>query len=195
MYILNDLFCDHALLSPTTICGLHCGMGVLDCALCQAYNVCVIMASCERCPQGGAEERIACPRGEGEAPAMGSIKRGRVRHPATGYKRALSTSWKIAARRLPPRPSDGGQMAKIQRFVKEPNQHECFCYCTNGSSFPFSCQCPREDLREAMEVLRAALHPSVAHRPGAHGLRPAVPSRGAGVAGRHLSAVSGLDPL
>src|SRR5207247_1492003 len=61
LYILNDLFCDHALLSPTTICGLHCGMGVLDCALCQAYNVCVIMASCERCPQGGAEERRACP--------------------------------------------------------------------------------------------------------------------------------------
>ena len=96
---------------------------------------------------------------------------------------------------FPPRPSDGVQMANIQRFVKEPNPQECFCYCTNGSSFPFSCQCPREDLREAMEVLRAALHPSVAHRPGAHGLRPAVPSRGAGVAGRHLSAVSGLDPL
>src|SRR4051812_15426012 len=102
MYNEIHLFCDHALLSPTTICGLHCGMGVLDCALCQAYNVCVIMASCERCPQGGAEERLACPRGAGEAPAMGSIKRGRVRHPATGYKRALSPSWKIAARRLPP---------------------------------------------------------------------------------------------
>jgi hypothetical protein len=82
----NDLFCDHALLSPTNICGLHCGMGVIDCVSCQAYNVCVIMASCERCPHGGAEERIACPRGEGEAPAMGSIQRGRVRPTATGYK-------------------------------------------------------------------------------------------------------------
>jgi hypothetical protein len=98
----TGLFCDHALLSPTNICGLHCGMWVIDCASGQAYNVFVIMAPCERWPQGGAEERLACPRGEGEAPAMGSIKRGRVMPTATGYKRALSTSWKIAARRLPP---------------------------------------------------------------------------------------------
>jgi hypothetical protein len=75
----------------TNIFGLHCGMWVIDCASCQAYNVCVIMAPCERWPQGGAEERIACPRGEGEAPAMGIIKRGCVMPTATGYKRALST--------------------------------------------------------------------------------------------------------
>jgi hypothetical protein len=50
-------------------------------------------------------------------------------------------------------------------------------------------------VRSHMEVRDAAPHPSVAHRPGAHRLRPAVPSCGAGVAGRHLSAVSGLDPL
>jgi hypothetical protein len=67
----NDLFCDHALLSPTNICGLHCGMGVIDCVSCQAYNVCVIMASCERCPHGGAEERIACPRGGGRGAGHG----------------------------------------------------------------------------------------------------------------------------
>jgi hypothetical protein len=126
---------------------------------------------------------------------MGSIKRGRVMPPATGYKRAWSPSWKIAARRLPPEAICWCADGENTEFVKEPNQHECFCYCTNGASFPFSCQCPREDLRETMEVLRAALHPSVAHRPGAHGLWPAVPSRRAGVAGRHLSAVSGLDPL
>jgi hypothetical protein len=145
--------------------------------------------------RGGAEERIACPRGAGETPAMGSIKRGRVMPPATGYKRAWSPSWKIAARRLPPEAICWCADGENTEFVKEPNQHECFCSCTNGASFPFSCQCPREDLRETMEVLRAALHPSVAHRPGAHGLWPAVPSRRAGVAGRHLSAVSGLDPL
>ena len=99
VYRLNR---DHALLSHTNLCGLHCGVWVIDCASWQAYNVCVIMASCERCPQGGAEERLACPKGEGEAPAMGSIKRGRVIPTATGYKRALAASWKIAARRLPP---------------------------------------------------------------------------------------------
>jgi hypothetical protein len=41
-------------------------------------------------PHGGAEERIAFPRGEEEAPAMGIIKRGRVRHTATGYKRSVA---------------------------------------------------------------------------------------------------------
>ena len=41
-------------------------------------------------PHGGAEERIAFPRGEGEAPAMGVIKRGRVRHTATGYRRSVA---------------------------------------------------------------------------------------------------------
>ena len=41
-------------------------------------------------PHGGAEERIAFPRGEEEAPAMGIIKRGRVRQTATGYKRSVA---------------------------------------------------------------------------------------------------------
>src|SRR5215475_11007337 len=49
-------------------------------------------------------------------------------------------------------------------------------------------------MREALEVLRAALHPSMAHRSGAHRLWPAAPPRGAGVAGGDLSAVSGLHP-
>ena len=43
-----SLFCYSALLSPTNICGLHCGVWVVDCTLYQAYNVCVIMVSCER---------------------------------------------------------------------------------------------------------------------------------------------------
>jgi hypothetical protein len=41
-------------------------------------------------PHAGAEERIAFPRGEEEAPAMGIIKRGRVMHTATGYKRSVA---------------------------------------------------------------------------------------------------------
>src|SRR5215467_16180183 len=49
-------------------------------------------------------------------------------------------------------------------------------------------------MREALEVLRAALHPSMAHRSGAHRLWPSAPPRGAGVAGGDLSAVSGLHP-
>src|SRR5256885_5914889 len=49
-------------------------------------------------------------------------------------------------------------------------------------------------MREAMEVLRAAIHPSMAHRSGAHRLWPPAPARGAGVAGRDLSAVSRLHP-
>src|SRR5262245_1900860 len=52
--------------------------------------------------QGGAEERMACPRGAGETPAMGSLKSDRVMPPATGDKRAWSPAWQIAARRLPP---------------------------------------------------------------------------------------------
>src|SRR5262252_3348954 len=49
-------------------------------------------------------------------------------------------------------------------------------------------------MREAREVCRAALHPSMARRSGAHGLWPPAPPRGAGVAGGDLSAVSGLHP-
>ena len=49
-------------------------------------------------------------------------------------------------------------------------------------------------MREAREVFRAALHPSMARRSGAHGLWPPAPPRGAGVAGGDLSAVSGLHP-
>jgi len=66
----TDLFCDGALLSPTNILGLHCGVWVIDCVSWQAYNVCVIMVSCERRAegadraQGSAEERVACPTGE-----------------------------------------------------------------------------------------------------------------------------------
>jgi hypothetical protein len=66
----TDLFCDSALLSQTNICGLHCGVWVIDCVSWQAYNVCVIMVSCERRAegadraQGSAEERVACPTGE-----------------------------------------------------------------------------------------------------------------------------------
>src|SRR5262249_11734156 len=58
----------------------------------------------------------------------------------------------------------------------------------------------REGLTEAMESRSAAPHPSMAHRSRAHRLwptadpRPAAPPHGAWVAGRHLSAVSGLDP-
>jgi hypothetical protein len=58
----------------------------------------------------------------------------------------------------------------------------------------------RERLIEAMESRRVAPHPSMAHRSGAHRLwlrtdsRPAVPPRGARVAGGDLSTVSGLDP-
>ena len=60
---------------------------------------------------------------------------------------------------------------------------------------------PREALTEAMEIRSAATHPSMAHRSGADCLwptadpRPAAPPRGARVAGRDLSAVSGLHPL
>jgi hypothetical protein len=36
---------------------------------------------------------------------------------------------------LPSRESDGVQMAKIQRFVKEQNQQEFFLYCTNVQFF------------------------------------------------------------
>jgi hypothetical protein len=53
---------------------------------------------------------------------------------------------------------------------------------------------PHRAMREALEVLRAALHPSMAHRSGAHRLWPSAPPRGAGVAGGDLSAVSGLHP-
>src|SRR5215475_12144665 len=49
-------------------------------------------------------------------------------------------------------------------------------------------------MREAREVFRAAIHPSMARRSGAHGLWPPAPPRGAGVAGGDLSAVSGLHP-
>jgi hypothetical protein len=51
-----------------------------------------------------------------------------------------------------------------------------------------------------MESRSAAPHPPMAHRSGAHRLwppadpRPAPPPRGARVAGRDLSAMSGLDP-
>src|SRR5262249_16867067 len=51
-----------------------------------------------------------------------------------------------------------------------------------------------------MEGRRAAPHPSMAHRSRAHRLwptadpRPAAPPRGTRVAGRHLSAVSELNP-
>jgi hypothetical protein len=41
-------------------------------------------------PHGGAEERIAFPRGEGEAPTKGVIEIARVRHIATGYKRSVA---------------------------------------------------------------------------------------------------------
>jgi hypothetical protein len=49
-------------------------------------------------------------------------------------------------------------------------------------------------MREAREVLRAALHPSLAHRAGAHRLWPPAPPHGAGVAGGDLSAMSRLHP-
>jgi hypothetical protein len=49
-------------------------------------------------------------------------------------------------------------------------------------------------MREAREVLRAALYPSMAHRARAHRLWPPAPPRGAGVAGRDLSTMSRLDP-
>jgi len=48
--------------------------------------------------------------------------------------------------------------------------------------------------REALEVLRAALHPSMAYRAGVHRLWPSAPPRGAGVAGGDLSAMSQLHP-
>src|SRR5438874_327185 len=59
----------------------------------------------------------------------------------------------------------------------------------------------RKALTGAREVRDAATHPSMAHRSGAYRLwptadpRPTAPPRGARVAGRDLSAVSGLDPL
>jgi hypothetical protein len=43
------LFCDNALLSHHHTCGLHGGVGVVDCGSRQAYKVTVVMAPCERC--------------------------------------------------------------------------------------------------------------------------------------------------
>jgi len=37
-------------------------------------------------PQGGAEERIAFPMGEGEGPAKGIVETDYCMHTATGYK-------------------------------------------------------------------------------------------------------------
>src|SRR4030095_8220366 len=75
-----------------------------------------------------------------------------------------------------------------------PPAHACNVFCAHRTISVDSEAATHRTMREALEVLRAALHPSMAHRSGAHRLWPSAPPRGAGVAGGDLSAVSGLHP-
>ena len=78
--------------------------------------------------------------------------------------------------------------------IHPPPAHACNVSCTHRTISVDSEAATHYAMREALEVLRAALHPSMAHRSGAHRLWPSAPPRGAGVAGGDLSAVSGLHP-
>jgi len=80
------------------------------------------------------------------------------------------------------------------RDIYPPPTHACNVSCAHRTISVDSEAAPHRAMREALEVLRAAHHPSMAHRSGAHRLWPAAPLRGAGVAGGDLSAVSGLHP-
>src|SRR4029453_3791783 len=75
-----------------------------------------------------------------------------------------------------------------------PPAHACNVFCAHRTISVDSEAATHHTMREALEVLRAALHPSIAHRSGAHRLWPSAPPRGGGVAGGDLSAVSGLHP-
>src|ERR671939_1491187 len=75
-----------------------------------------------------------------------------------------------------------------------PPTHVCNVSCAHRTISVDSEAATHRALREALEVLRAVLHPSMAHRSGAHRLWPSAPPRGAGVAGGDLSAVSRLHP-
>src|SRR4030095_13779433 len=78
--------------------------------------------------------------------------------------------------------------------ISPPPAHACNVFCAHRTISVDSEAATHRALREALEVLRAALHPSMAHRSGAHRLWPSAPPCGAGVAGGDLSAVSGLHP-
>src|SRR4029450_9361954 len=104
--------------------------------------------------------------------------------------------------------------------IHPPPAHACNVSCAHRTISVDSEAAIHRAMREALEVLRAALHPSMAHGSGAHRLGPAAaprgaggggggvgahrcaaaplcpapPPRGAGVAGGVLSAVSGLHP-
>src|SRR4029450_13454891 len=75
-----------------------------------------------------------------------------------------------------------------------PPAHACNVSCAHHPISVDSEAATHHAMREALEVLRAALHPSMAHRSGAPRLWPSAPPRGAGVAGGDLSAVSGFHP-
>src|SRR5215211_5924410 len=75
-----------------------------------------------------------------------------------------------------------------------PPAHACNVSCAHRTISVDSEAATHHAMREALEVLRAAFHPSLAHRSRAHRLWPSAPPRGAGVAGGDLSAVSGLHP-
>jgi hypothetical protein len=70
--------------------------------------------------QGGAEKRIALPRGEVEAPATGVVERGCVMHTATGYKRSVAMA----------RPREPGQQStwQVRSECLQPSGGEC---CTS----------------------------------------------------------------
>src|SRR6266446_6725276 len=78
--------------------------------------------------------------------------------------------------------------------IYPPPAHACNVSCAHRTISVDSEAATHHAMREALEVLRAALHPSMAHRSGAHRLWPSAPPRGAGVAGGDLSTVSGLHP-
>src|SRR5262245_19372370 len=75
-----------------------------------------------------------------------------------------------------------------------PPAHACIVFSAHRTISVDSESATHRAMREVLEVLRAALHPSMAHRSGAHHRWPVAPPRGAGVAGGDLSAVSGLHP-
>src|SRR4029434_8272422 len=82
----------------------------------------------------------------------------------------------------------------MHEAIHPPPAHACNVSCAHRTISVDSEAATHHTMREALEVLRAALHPSMAHRSGAYRLWPSALPRGAGVAGGDLSALSGLHP-
>ena len=79
----------------------------------------------------------SCPQLLGEPECQPPLAPA-VRRPSNSGQRQGQRQGKALTDAFPSRQSDGVQMAKIQRFVKEQNQQEFFLYCTNVSFFTLS---------------------------------------------------------